>query len=81
MVDRGMEISEEKIAILEKLVSQGRFLNRRQALDHAVDLLQEEAETLDDIREGIASIDRGEGVDLDAAMDGLRRQHGIPNEI
>jgi predicted transcriptional regulator len=63
---------------LEKLVAIGCFSDRRQALNRAVDLLREESETVDAIREGLASIERGEGVPVDAAVRGLRKKFGIP---
>ncbi len=74
------ELSAEKNAFIAKLVAEGLFPDRRQALDRAADLLREEAETLDDIREGLASINRREGVPLDEAVDGLRRKHDFPKE-
>ena len=49
-------------------------------LDHAVDLLREEAETLDDLREGLASAQRGEGIALKAAIDRMREKYDIPEE-
>ena len=76
----GLELSADKDAFIKKLVAEGLFPDRQGALDRAVDLLREEAETLEDIREGLASIERGEGVPLDEAIDGLRRKHQIPKE-
>jgi hypothetical protein len=40
-------------------------------------VVQEERRTLEAIREGLASIARGEGIPLDEAIDKLRMKHGI----
>lgn len=74
------ELSPDRDAIVEKLVETGRFNDRREALDHAVDLLREESETLEAIREGLASIQRGEGIPLDEAIRSLRSKHNIPED-
>jgi len=74
------ELSPDKNRLLEKLVAEGRFLSRQQALDRAVDLLREEAEAAEDIREGLASIERGEGTPLNEAVRGLRTKYGIPED-
>jgi Arc/MetJ-type ribon-helix-helix transcriptional regulator len=74
------ELSPDKNRLLEKLVADGRFPSRQEALDRAVDLLREEAETVEDIREGLASIERGEGTPLDEAVHSLRSKHGIPED-
>ena len=74
------ELSPDKDRLLEKLVAEGRFPSRQKALDRAVDLLREEAETLEDIREGMASIERGEGTPLNEAVRGLRTKYGIPED-
>jgi Arc/MetJ-type ribon-helix-helix transcriptional regulator len=74
------ELSPDKNRLLEKLVADGRFPSRQQALDRAVDLLREEAETVEDIREGLASIERGEGTSLEGAVRGLRTKYGIPED-
>jgi hypothetical protein len=71
------ELSPDRNQLLEKLIADGRFPSRQQALDRAVDLLREEAETVDDILEGLASIARGEGTPLSAAAGDLRTKHGI----
>ena len=73
------ELSPDKDRLLEQLIAEGRFSSRQQALDRAVDLLREEAETIEDIREGLASIERGEGVPLDEAIQNLRTKYGIPD--
>lgn len=74
------ELSPDRDAIVARLVEVGCFNDRRQALDHAVDLLREEAETIEEIREGLASIDRGEGIPLDEAVRMLREKHRIPEQ-
>ena len=71
------ELSPDKERLLEKLVADGRYTDRQQALDRAVDLLCEEADTVAEIREGLASIARGEGVPLDEAIRGLRNKFGV----
>jgi predicted transcriptional regulator len=74
------ELSPDKDRVLQKLVADGRYPNRQQALDRAVDLLREEAETVEDIREGLDSIKRGEGVPLDEAVRGIRTKYDIPED-
>src|SRR5215213_4623258 len=74
------ELSPEKDKLLEKFVADGRFPNRQVALDRAVELLREEADVVDDIREGLASIERGEWIPLDEAVRGLRTKHGIAED-
>ncbi|HEY2840576.1 MAG TPA: hypothetical protein VGJ26_15575 [Pirellulales bacterium] len=74
------ELSPDKDRLLEKLVADGRFPNRQQALDRAVDLLREEAETVEDLREGLASIDRGEGIRLADAERELRIKFGFSKD-
>lgn len=74
-----IDLSDDKSLLLDQLVAEGRFSDRRAALDHAVDLLREETETLDDIREGLSSILRGEGTLLDEAVHGLRGNFNIPH--
>ncbi|MFO0947582.1 MAG: hypothetical protein U1D30_16930 [Planctomycetota bacterium] len=75
-----IELSADTNAFIEKLVAEGHFPDRRHALDHAVELLREETETLRDITEGLASVDRGEGVPAIDAMDALRRKYKIPED-
>ncbi len=74
------ELSPDKNRLLEQLVAEGRFPSRQQALDRAVDLLREEAEAVADIREGLASIERGEGTPLGDAADQLRAKYGISED-
>jgi predicted transcriptional regulator len=74
------ELSPDKDALVDMLVATGCFPDRRQALDRAVELLREEAETVEAIREGLASIDRGEGVPLDEAAKALRRKYQIADD-
>ena len=74
------ELSPDKDRLVEKLVADGRFPSRQQALDRAVDLLREEAEAVEDIRDGLASVERGEGISLDEAVRGLRTKYGIPED-
>jgi predicted transcriptional regulator len=74
------DLSPDRDAVVEKLVADGRFPDRRRALDHAVDLLREEAETLEAIRDGLASIERGEGTPLDEAVRTLRQKYQIAED-
>ncbi len=74
------ELSPDKEAVLERLVATGRFPDRGRALDHAVELLREEEETLSAIREGLESIERGEGVPLNDAVTMLRAKYGIAED-
>jgi Arc/MetJ-type ribon-helix-helix transcriptional regulator len=74
----GTELSPDKNDVLEKLIADGRFASRQQALDRAVDLLREEAETVESLRQALASIAQGEGTPLSAAVAELRRKHDIP---
>ncbi len=74
------ELSPDKNRLLEKLVADGRFHSRQEALDRAVDLLREEAERVEDIREGLASIERGEVTPMEEAVRGLRTKYGIPED-
>lgn len=73
------ELSPDKDMLLEKLVANGRFPSRQQALDHAVELLREEDETIAAIREGLESIERGEGIPLEDAVRQLRERYNIPD--
>jgi len=44
------------------------------------ELLHEKAETVEDLRAGLASIERGEGTPLSEAAGGLRTKYGIPED-
>ena len=74
------ELSPEKDAFVERLVADGLFADRRQALDHAVDLLREESETVDAIRQSLVSLERGEGVPIDEAIRSIRQKYQIPED-
>lgn len=75
-----IDLSADRIAFIEKLVSEGRFSDYRQALEHAVDLLHEEADSLSDIHEGLTSIDRGVGTPLGEAVESIRQKFGVRND-
>ena len=47
------ELSPDRDAIVDQLVAGGVFSDRHQALNHAVDLLRDEAETIAAVREGL----------------------------
>lgn len=74
------DLSPEYDALVSQWVADGLFPDRRSALDHAVELLREESETLAAIREGLASADRGEGTPLDEVVRTLRSEYQIPDE-
>jgi Arc/MetJ-type ribon-helix-helix transcriptional regulator len=74
------ELSSDRNRLIEKLVAEGRFASRQEALDRAVDLLQEEAETVEEIVEGLASVDRGEGIPLADAARSLRAKFGFADD-
>jgi predicted transcriptional regulator len=71
------DLSPDQEEVLERLVAGGLFPDRRKALDRAVELLREESETVAGIREGLASVERGEGVPLDEAARQLRAKFRI----
>ena len=71
------DISQNNELFIEQAILAGRFSTRGELLDAAVSLLREEEETLAAIREGLDSIDRGEGIDLAAADAMLREKHGF----
>ena len=74
------ELSPDKDRLIEQLVADGQFPSRRQALDHAVELLREELEAVADIREGLASMGRGEGTPIEEVERKLREEFGIPED-
>lgn len=74
------DLSPEHDALVSQLVADGLYPDRCSALDHAIELLREESETLAAIREGLASADRGEGTPLEEAVRTLRREYQIPDE-
>jgi Arc/MetJ-type ribon-helix-helix transcriptional regulator len=72
------EISPENEAFIREAVAAGRYETRRQALDEGIRKLREEVDTIDAIRQGLASIDTGEGMPLAEADEMLREKHNIP---
>ncbi len=74
------ELSPDRDAVIEQLVAGGIFPDRHQALNHAVDLLREEAETHAAIREGLDSIERGDEIPFDEAIRDLRLRYNIPED-
>ncbi len=72
------QFSPENEAFIQRGLASGRFESREQALDEAVRLLREEAETIDAIQEGLDSAKRGEGIPLSEADEKLRQKHNIP---
>ena len=71
------DISPENEAFIRQAVANGRFESRQQALDQAVRLLREEANTIEAIEEGLESIARGEGIPLAEADAMLRAKYDI----
>ncbi len=74
------ELSPDRDAVIEQLVAGGIFSARHEALNHAVDLLREEAETVAAVREGLESMQRGEGIPLEEAARELRARHQIAED-
>jgi putative addiction module CopG family antidote len=72
------DISPANEHFIQEVISTGRFGSRTEVLDAALSLLREEEETLAAIREGLASIERGEGIPWDEADAQIREQHGFP---
>lgn len=68
-------------AFLRQIVAGGRFPNEREALGHAIHLLREEEETIADIREGLASIERGEGIPLSDVVAHMSAKFNIPRTL
>jgi Arc/MetJ-type ribon-helix-helix transcriptional regulator len=60
-------LSSENERFIEQAVSVGLYQNRDEALDHAVELLRCRQQLIRDVDEGIAQLERGEGVPLDIA--------------
>jgi Arc/MetJ-type ribon-helix-helix transcriptional regulator len=75
------ELSPENERWLEQIVGEGGFASRREALDRAMRLLREEVGTLDDIREGLASIERGEGTPLEEVAAEMRAKFEIRDDV
>lgn len=74
------EMSADNEAFICRAVESGQFESRRDALDAAVCLLREEADTISAIQEGLCSIKRGDGIPLAEADKMLREKHNIaPN--
>ena len=71
------EISPDNEAFICHAVESGQFESRQDALDAAVHLLREEAETIRAIQEGLSSIEQGEGIPLADADALLRKKHSI----
>jgi Arc/MetJ-type ribon-helix-helix transcriptional regulator len=74
------ELSPEHDALVDALVSTGLYSDRRQVLGRALELLREEAETVKAIREGLESIERGEGTPLEEAENELRAKYWIRSD-
>lgn len=65
-------------AFLECEMASGRYQSREDVLIAGLRLLQRERqEALEGIREGLAEMERGEGISLDQAFDEIRRRHGV----
>lgn len=76
----GSELSPSHSAFLDHLVSTGKFDSPQQAIERAMLLLREETETLEELREGLESVRRGEGTPLDEAIE-LIRSRGRLSEL
>ncbi len=71
------DISPANEQFIQQAIGAGRFESRSELLDAAVSLLRDEEETLGAIREGLDSIERGEGMDLADVDAMLREKHGF----
>ncbi len=60
-------LSSENEQFIEQAISVGMYQNRDEALDRAVELLRRRQQLIRDVDEGIAQLQRGEGVPLDIA--------------
>jgi Arc/MetJ-type ribon-helix-helix transcriptional regulator len=69
------DISPGNELFIEQALLAGRFSTRAELLDAAVSLLRDEEETLAAIRDGLDSIERGEGIELAEADAMLREKH------
>ncbi len=58
-------LSPENEQFIENAVSVGLYHDRAEALDRAVELLRCREQLVSDVNEGIAQLERGEGVPLD----------------
>ncbi len=74
------ELSPDKDAVVDLLVATGFFSDRRQALDHAVELLREEAESAGAVREALAPMVAARESRFDEAVRTLRAKHRIPDD-
>jgi Arc/MetJ-type ribon-helix-helix transcriptional regulator len=61
-------------AVVDALVSSGRFSNERQVLDEALELLKQRDELRAMLEIGVAQLDRGERHTADSVFSELRRQ-------
>lgn len=60
-------LSSENERFIEQAVSVGLYQNRDEAIDCAVELLRHRQQLIRDVDEGIAQLERGEGMPLDIA--------------
>jgi Arc/MetJ-type ribon-helix-helix transcriptional regulator len=60
-------LSFENERFIEQAVSVGLYHSRDEAIDRAVELLRHQRQLIRDVDEGIAQLERGEGVPLDIA--------------
>jgi Arc/MetJ-type ribon-helix-helix transcriptional regulator len=74
------DISPANEQFIQQAIVAGRFTSRTEVLDAALSLLRDEAETLNSLRKGLASIERGEGIPLEEADQRLRAKHGMPRQ-
>lgn len=72
------ETTSANETFIRDALASGLYQDRESLVADAVRLLRIEQETLGAIREGLDSIDRGEGVPLAEADARLRAKHGIP---
>jgi Arc/MetJ-type ribon-helix-helix transcriptional regulator len=71
------DISPANELFIHEAIVAGRFASRNEVIDAALSLFRSEEETLAAIREGLDSIDRGEGLELAEVDAMLRKEHGF----
>jgi Arc/MetJ-type ribon-helix-helix transcriptional regulator len=75
-----LSLSPENEQFIANAVSVGMYHDRAEALDRAVELLRCREQLVCDVNEGIAQLERGEGVplDIEAIKTTVRRQLETP---
>ena len=75
-------LPEDVQQFVDRELASGRYHSADDLMVEGLRLLQREREeAVAGINEGLAEMDRGEGIPLDEAFDQLRRKHDIGPEI